>query len=194
MFATLTEALGYHSLTLGWGNHLWDIRASVFLDSSTFRYWAIPNLFYALAMYSIKASVLVQYYRLFAISSKLRITLIWSLIFVSMTYAAIVGTQIAIVVQCTSMASFPAYPICAGFTSVQIFQGVFAVVTDFFILLLPVKSILRLQLPFRRKVGVLAIFCTGAVACLVSLTRLIATLITSSADFTYATAFQTIMM
>lgn len=40
-------------------------------------------------------------------------------------------------------------------------QGIFNIVSDFYILLLPLPVIWKLQLPLRKKIGVCAIFMTG---------------------------------
>lgn len=39
--------------------------------------------------------------------------------------------------------------------------GLFNVVSDFAILVLPIPSILKLQVPLRKKLGILAVFATG---------------------------------
>lgn len=39
--------------------------------------------------------------------------------------------------------------------------GYFNLFTDFYILLLPISGVIRLQLPKRRKIGVILIFMTG---------------------------------
>ena len=40
-------------------------------------------------------------------------------------------------------------------------QGVFNVVSDFYLLLLPVPVVWNLQMPLRKKIGILTIFTTG---------------------------------
>lgn len=40
-------------------------------------------------------------------------------------------------------------------------QGVFSVVTDFYVLAVPIGSTLKLHLPSRRKIGLCAVFATG---------------------------------
>ena len=40
-------------------------------------------------------------------------------------------------------------------------QGIFSAVTDLYVLVIPINSVLALQLQTRRKLGVLAIFLTG---------------------------------
>ena len=40
-------------------------------------------------------------------------------------------------------------------------QGIFGVVSDFYLFLIPIPTVIKLKLPLRKKVGVLAIFATG---------------------------------
>ena len=40
-------------------------------------------------------------------------------------------------------------------------QGIFGVVSDFYIFIIPIPIVIRMNLPLRNKIGVLAIFATG---------------------------------
>lgn len=42
-----------------------------------------------------------------------------------------------------------------------LFQGIIGVIIDLITFYLPIPIILNLQMPFRRKLGILAIFATG---------------------------------
>ena len=46
---------------------------------------------------------------------------------------------------------------------VKMIHGIFGIVSDLFIFILPLPVIWKLQMPLRRKIGVSAIFATGAV-------------------------------
>ncbi|KXX74197.1 Inducible T-cell costimulator, partial [Madurella mycetomatis] len=48
-------------------------------------------------------------------------------------------------------------------------QSVFSVITDFYVLTIPMSLVLGLHLPFGRKIGVSALFLTGLLACACSL-------------------------
>ena len=52
---------------------------------------------------------------------------------------------------------------CRRSTAFGIVQGVFGIVSDFYLLLIPIPAVLGLQMPWRRKFGVIAIFMTGLV-------------------------------
>ena len=49
----------------------------------------------------------------------------------------------------------------SGFLDTVLAVGYFNLITDFYILLLPISGVIRLQLPKRRKIGVILIFMTG---------------------------------
>ena len=40
-------------------------------------------------------------------------------------------------------------------------HGIFAVVSDFYIFIIPIPIVIKLNLPLRKKVGILAVFATG---------------------------------
>lgn len=49
----------------------------------------------------------------------------------------------------------------SGFLDTVLAVGYFNLFTDFYILLLPISGVIRLQLPKRRKIGVILVFMTG---------------------------------
>ncbi|CAF9938930.1 MAG: hypothetical protein HETSPECPRED_001426 [Heterodermia speciosa] len=66
--------------------------------------------------------------------------------------------------------------------------GVFGVISDIYILGLPIPTTLKLNLPLRKRLGVIAIFMIGFVACLASIIGLwlrASLKITSKSDWTY---------
>lgn len=50
---------------------------------------------------------------------------------------------------------------CFDFTALFKSTGVFNVISDFAILILPIRSVWKLQLPLKKKIGICAIFATG---------------------------------
>ena len=52
-------------------------------------------------------------------------------------------------------------PRCGKSMSMTYVQGIFNVVSDFYILILPIPVVLQLRLPLKKKIGVSAIFMTG---------------------------------
>ncbi|KAL9100970.1 MAG: hypothetical protein Q9163_003712 [Psora crenata] len=63
------------------------------------------------------------------------------------------------------------------------------VVSDFSILLLPIGCIWRLQMPWKKKIGISAVFATGSIACIASVMRIVVGLQSyNTGDSTYTSA------
>lgn len=54
-----------------------------------------------------------------------------------------------------------ASPQCSKMIDMSLSVGIFGVVSDLYLLIIPIPAVLPLQLPTRQKVGVLAVFLTG---------------------------------
>lgn len=50
---------------------------------------------------------------------------------------------------------------CRSSVNMDYAQGIFGVISDFYILILPMPNVFKLHLPFRKKIGIAAIFMTG---------------------------------
>ena len=50
---------------------------------------------------------------------------------------------------------------CQKGVTYSVFEGAFDIISDFYLLILPIPAILGLQMPTKRKFGVLAVFGTG---------------------------------
>ena len=182
----LQTSFNYYSVSLGYGNHEWDIRASILANFDNVRMWNVPNLLYTLGMYSVKVSILLLLFRIFAVENKLRIAITCGIAFISMAYSAILSTQIASLIQCIGGPMYETHhPVCVHAPAIQLVQSCLGVGTDIFILLLPVKSVLGLQLRTSKKIGVLMVFCTGSITCLVSIARLVSILKSYGSDLSY---------
>lgn len=78
-------------------------------------------------------------------------------------YTAMVCVGIAAVKECVGVAA-SSLQLCDDIGGpVQLVQSSFNVVTDFWILLLPLPLVLKLQLPRARKFGLFAVFAAGSV-------------------------------
>ena len=110
-----------------------------------------------------KLSLLLLYLKIFHVNNRLRYCIYFSMGFLTLFYC---GTFIAYAVlsipkrgqsQLAAILSVDtAKDIPLGIT-----QGAVGVFSDFFIFCLPIPVVWKLQLPPRRKFGVLAIFTTG---------------------------------
>ena len=77
-----------------------------------------------------------------------------------LVYTAFTSCNIALEVVCTST-TVTTNNFCTNDYKIIYFASIFSVVTDFYVLLLPIHKVSSLQLSPRRKVGVLFIFVTG---------------------------------
>ncbi|MCJ1244727.1 hypothetical protein MMC30_001926 [Trapelia coarctata] len=76
---------------------------------------------------------------------------------------------------------------CARSGPLVIMTGVVNVISDLYLIMLPIPAVWSLNLPFRKKVGVLAIFLTGFIACISSILGLVYRAdFSNSADRTWA--------
>ena len=110
-----------------------------------------------------KVSLLLLYLKIFRPNVGLRYCIYVSLGFISLFYS---GTFIAYAVLSIPK---PGQSQLAAILSVDtakdiplgIMLGVVGATTDFFLFCLPIPVVWKLQLPLRKKIGVLAIFTTG---------------------------------
>ena len=74
------------------------------------------------------------------------------------------GTQIATAVLCVSHASSTRlHPICTNGDVLTVFTGVGNVLTDFYLLVLPIPLVMHLKLKNQQRMGLLCIFMAGLV-------------------------------
>jgi len=118
------------------------------------------TVIYYPVIFCVKLSILLLYLRIFAISRGMKFLIYGAMAIQVVFYLAFTAVAIALEFLCTAE-SAATRPFCVQNYKVTILQSVFGVATDFYVLLLPVAKVWQLQLPFRRKVGVIAIFMTG---------------------------------
>ncbi|KAL9577510.1 MAG: hypothetical protein Q9212_006315, partial [Teloschistes hypoglaucus] len=164
MFAITYDGLVAGVTQYGFGIHQWNLTFGKFGEKG-FKFILVVATFYNPAIFVIKLSIFLLYLRLFAPNIRTRY-----LIYAGIVYNAI--TNIAI------MVAFPA--ICAPrgkdnwisslektschnpLEDLAVAAGVLNFASDVYILLLPVPMIWGLQLPMRRKIGLLTVFATGS--------------------------------
>ncbi|KAM0798522.1 hypothetical protein BDR22DRAFT_808975 [Usnea florida] len=158
----------------GGGTHMWNVQLQTFFDML---YWVnISAVVYGFVVFFIKLSILLQYLRIFAPTRKGNMFIytgvhicIWSnLVF----YLVETIFEIAI---CTPRKKIwnPLMTTGHCFSVNATFQatGVFNVISDFAILILPMPCLWRLRMPLRKKVLMTTIFATGFFACITSILR-----------------------
>lgn len=117
------------------------------------------------AIFFGKSSLLLLYYRIFSPSKAFRYKIYGGLIFAAISQLAIIPIDS---IYCappagTSWAIFN--PNCYKSYGYGIAQGLSNLLLDLFIFYLPIPVIWHLQMPLKKRIGVIAIFMTGAMYC-----------------------------
>ncbi|XXH03911.1 hypothetical protein Hte_010319 [Hypoxylon texense] len=158
----------------------------------------VNNCLYALASIFLKSALQALYLRIFRPARSAKI-LIWvSLIVILLFYLIIMLANIGICAPPIAGGNMPEMPLDTfdpdyGCTAPQkplwVTMGVFSVVTDFYLLAIPVGLTLNVRLALGRKIGVCCIFLTGLLACAFSiLSTVYRFLMLASGDTTWLAA------
>lgn len=115
---------------------------------------AIPTVF------CVKLSMFLLYLRIFAIDRTLRYMIWGGILFNALFYAGLTASAIALQFLCTSP-SGKRNTLCLNNYKITMLSTVVSVITDFYVLLVPIKGVLGLKLSNHRKLGVILIFMTG---------------------------------
>ncbi|KXH66341.1 hypothetical protein CSAL01_03935 [Colletotrichum salicis] len=162
--------LGQHQPTFPDGSPIMDDPGLIFFEETKFAL----NMISILGLGLVKSSILVLYYTLFP-SQRFRYVVFGVLAFV-------IGWTVSFFLSHL----FTCFPITVfiepyyGNSCVQTVPMFLAllftdVIADFVILVLPVAMVLKVQMPLRKKLAVIAMLGLGAAVCAVSVTRVVAT-------------------
>lgn len=103
---------------------------------------------------------MLLYFRIFAMNRTMRYW-IWAGIGLQVVvYTATTACAIATELVCAAVSAHP-NSFCLNQYPNIVFQAAFGFATDLYVLILPIKSVLNLQLPQHRKIGVMILFGTG---------------------------------
>ncbi|KUI69912.1 hypothetical protein VM1G_05212 [Cytospora mali] len=160
-------------IKVGFGRHLWDIPASWLMKTSNVQLLSGNGITYPVTIFFAKLSILLLYIRIFSVNSILRMTIYTVVVILALFYSAMIGLGIGSIITCTGVqAETTAF--CQTYSGpIVLVNGSFNAVTDFLILALPFPLLSKLQLRFKHKVGLGAVFAAGLAACAASLARLI---------------------
>ncbi|KAL4996310.1 hypothetical protein BDV10DRAFT_187258 [Aspergillus recurvatus] len=167
----------------GMGMHLVDIPAPILLQQMKAFWISIP--FYNAALLCAKASILMQYFRVFP-SKRMR-HICWSMIGILATY----GTWAVLsgFLNCIPVARFwdPTIPgSCLSSKGLWFSNASMHIATDLAILVIPIPALSKLELPRKQRVALISIFAVGSFVCITSICRLISLKrIADSSDPTY---------
>ncbi|KAL4974400.1 hypothetical protein BDW66DRAFT_161313 [Aspergillus desertorum] len=177
LFFFIVEALN------GMGMHLVDIPAPILLQQMKAFWISIP--FYNAALLCAKASILMQYFRVFP-SKRMRHTC-WTMIGILATY----GTWAVLsgFLNCIPVARFwdPTIPgSCLSSKGLWFSNASMHIATDLAILIIPIPALSKLELPRKQRIALISIFAVGGFVCITSICRLISLKkIADSSDPTY---------
>ncbi|KAJ4368376.1 hypothetical protein N0V83_006733 [Neocucurbitaria cava] len=145
-------------------HHAWDTPISS-INATWFKRNAALCLLYGPAMFFAKTAVCTLYLRIFNTVVWMRYTVIGAIVFFGCTYFSMVPVYIAF--------SFPYgdeqwdLPLAAKVgraDRMAIVTGVINVISDIFLLTIPLPIIMKLNLSLRKRLGLAAVFLTGIIA------------------------------
>ncbi|RSL72418.1 hypothetical protein CEP53_001122 [Fusarium sp. AF-6] len=169
VFLIALLVLQTQSAELGFGLHFWNV--DVANAKPIFQIFYVTQILYILIQVSAKASLLAFYSRVFT-SRGFRIA-VWS------AAAFLVGHGIIflglVIFQCTPISSIWNRSLenkCLNLTAIGYAGGVFSIVEDIVIFIMPIPELWKLQLGGRKKAALLFMFSIGSFACVTSMVRL----------------------
>lgn len=154
-----------HSIIVRLSNHKLDNQDFNVLISDRMQLFVIGlEMGYNVVIFFVKLTLLLLYLHLFSVSRQIRIFIYIGIASIFTVYA---GTTIVDGASCiprpgkTWSEAF-LDPRCVAQTqNMTYIVGSFGIISDFYILSLPIPLILRMQLPRKQKIGVFALFMTG---------------------------------
>ncbi|KAI0451111.1 hypothetical protein F5B21DRAFT_488212 [Xylaria acuta] len=185
--ATVTwTAVLFEAFRWGIGRHIWD-EPAVWLVSAL-KYQTIASQIYTIASTAIKLSLLFLYRRLFNLKTKpiTRAAINGGIVVV---FLFNLGLFLGIVFFCIPVQkawdnSLDGH--CSSPAPLSYLSGVWNVVVDIYILVLPIPLVWDLNMSLKRKLRLIAVFGVGFFACVSSLVRLAMTpILQSDTDSTY---------
>ncbi|VUC24495.1 unnamed protein product [Clonostachys rosea] len=170
------------------GIHLYDVSVLGLTVEFMQSILAVLELYMATSMF-VKLTILALYLRLFQpvphINWMIRIGIVVMILFYT---SCMIATLALCLPRASDGGGWLSAPQRARCDTPQInigkLQSVFNAVSDIYVLLIPLLSVPGLRLSPRRKLGVIAIFFTGSIACIASIIGAVYRLIAGS-DFTW---------
>ncbi|KAH9990892.1 hypothetical protein F4779DRAFT_637786 [Xylariaceae sp. FL0662B] len=158
----------------GFGMHIYDIRASDILN--TLKWLTVSQKSYFPLILSIKLCILLGYLRIFKVD---RVTKwgIWIGVFACTIFYVI--TFFIDLFRCKPIEATwnPTIEgICLSHEAFPWATGIFNMISDFYILLLPLLPILKMNMPLARRVRIASIFGFGLFTCVASVMRFVVSL------------------
>lgn len=181
---------------VGYGRHAWNVRLVAVLSGSALKRLSAIAVPYPLAILCIKISVSLLYWRIFSISSRaFRIATLSLIAFCTIFYLANFAYSCAIFGICgSSVTNQATNPNCGVGTQVITWAGgIVNVITDLWLLALPVHPLMKLKMSRRKKVGIWVVFSAGGLASAASIARLVTAItLQGNDDYLYIAAVENV--
>lgn len=162
--------LMFKAYTLGVGRHIWNTPALWVVDA--IKYQTIAGWVYIVLSLSIKMSFFFYYRRIFSPRTKKRWLIDGGIIFSTLFS---IGLLFGGIFNCDPIAKIwnPRLPgSCLTVGPLAFLTGALNVITDIYILILPIPFLWSLNMHYSRKVRIYAIFALGIFVCAASIVRL----------------------
>ncbi|KAL2277185.1 hypothetical protein FJTKL_00189 [Diaporthe vaccinii] len=132
--------------------------------------WA-SILCYAVSLAAIKTSILLQFLR-FLVGPRVT-RFCWVMVGVCICYG--IASVFATIFFCVPVSGFwspSPTDKCISRQGLWLTHSAINIVTDVIIFLIPVPTVLRLNMNMRQKIAVIGVFCVGIIVCLITMLRL----------------------
>ncbi|RJE26704.1 integral membrane protein [Aspergillus sclerotialis] len=141
--------------------------------------------FYNAALFCAKATILMQYFRVFATKGiRIASTIMLIVLAIYGTWAVLIAFLNCIPVEKFWHPSTPGH--CLSEKGLWFSNAAMHISTDIAIFLIPIPALLKLPLPKRQKIAIIAMFALGGFGCVTSICRLVSLkTIADSNDPTY---------
>ncbi|KAL8871899.1 MAG: hypothetical protein Q9174_002368 [Haloplaca sp. 1 TL-2023] len=154
----------------GFGRHLWNVPLSVFISEDFLKLAYISSWLSNLSYNVVKLTLFILYWNIFHLFRWLKYGIVGGAIVVTGVHTAFV---LYIIIEDSprpgqSWLDKSIADPNSGAIRLAIPLSAWALVTDVYILLLPIMGVLRLQLSSGRRLGLLMVFMTGIGACVCS--------------------------
>ncbi|KAJ2983343.1 hypothetical protein NUW58_g6268 [Xylaria curta] len=147
------------------GRHQWDVPLSFLTDDYLKTNFSFV-LLTAISAMLVKLSLLLLYLRIFKPAWKVTLTIYACIGIVSLFYLSTMIAELVVGVPKGGGTWQQAQAAYGPFgLTISVVRGVFGVLSDFVILLIPMTQLVLLALPTRRKVVLVGVFLTGILAC-----------------------------
>ncbi|PVH99411.1 hypothetical protein DM02DRAFT_656464 [Periconia macrospinosa] len=166
------SALLFANVKLGYGQHMYNVRLISMTPQRLLQIQVVETI-YVVIIYLVKLSILALFYRLFNASKSARILVYFGLAFCTIITIPFFGVAVSRNVRCNGPKAL-SEPVCLAKTTslTTVIYSALNVVSDFYILLIPIRQLQGLHMQRRRKMGLIVLFMVGFVACGMSVIRL----------------------